>query len=328
MPARPGALQDADPGFRTCDLFPCRRRYTAVGVRDVDGSLGTRGGPAQEEGSPAAPSADTLPYLTLAQAAGMLGVRPDTLRQQALAGKLRTAKLGRMHVTTRSWLDEYRAQHYMQQGRPAETTPEERYAQRYKALREWERSRRPEVATRLAIEAGVYTVLRHPGVLPATLAAIVARHRGAALRRESDAARAQAVSTIVASVYEDALIRDEQYRAQRKLARANRSPLGAQWEKEFWERVAAERSLTAEQQGAIARLDLAVAEALAGRLLANDPAMSPQACRGQLMRAMLEGSANLPEGALACQEVIEATVDKALRQLAHASRGRAQGATA
>lgn len=40
--------------------------------------------------------------------AGQLSARnPDTLRVQAVRGRLRTVKIGRDHLTTRRWLHEY-----------------------------------------------------------------------------------------------------------------------------------------------------------------------------------------------------------------------------
>jgi hypothetical protein len=46
--------------------------------------------------------------ITLKRAGELSGVSPSTLRTQALAGKLRTNKLGpRTQVTTRRWLHEY-----------------------------------------------------------------------------------------------------------------------------------------------------------------------------------------------------------------------------
>jgi hypothetical protein len=46
-------------------------------------------------------------YISLKRAGALSGVRPTTLRVQALAGKLRTVKLARDLLTTRRWLHEY-----------------------------------------------------------------------------------------------------------------------------------------------------------------------------------------------------------------------------
>lgn len=46
-------------------------------------------------------------YISLKRAGDLSGVRPTTLRVQALAGKLRTVKLARDRLTTRRWLHEY-----------------------------------------------------------------------------------------------------------------------------------------------------------------------------------------------------------------------------
>ena len=46
-------------------------------------------------------------YIALARAGQLAGVAPGTLRNQALAGKLRTVKLAHDLLTTRRWLHEY-----------------------------------------------------------------------------------------------------------------------------------------------------------------------------------------------------------------------------
>ena len=49
--------------------------------------------------------------MTLIEAAALLGVTPDTLRQQIAAGKLRAKKVGRdWHVTARE-VERYRTEH-------------------------------------------------------------------------------------------------------------------------------------------------------------------------------------------------------------------------
>jgi len=261
-------------------------------------------------------SASCIPSLDLSTAAALLGIRSDTLRQQALAGKLRTERVGRKHFTAPAWLAEYRANHFMQQGRPTELTLRDRYIHRFKALQTWDKSRKPDVVTRLAIEAGVYAVLRHPMAEPDELKVILKKHRVTILHRESAEARERAVESILDQVFADASIRDQQYQAHKADSRDHKSPLGAQWQTEFWARLRVDDTVTSENIGAVARIDLEVATALGKQLLAEDPGLTLLDCRARLMQAMLEGSENLPSSSLACQQAIEATVDKVIRQLA------------
>ena len=46
-------------------------------------------------------------HITLKRASDLSGLSTETLRVQANAGKLRTVKLGRDHLTTRRWLHHY-----------------------------------------------------------------------------------------------------------------------------------------------------------------------------------------------------------------------------
>jgi hypothetical protein len=46
-------------------------------------------------------------YITLARAAQIAGLAPTTLRNQALAGWLRTVRPGHDRLTTRRWLHAY-----------------------------------------------------------------------------------------------------------------------------------------------------------------------------------------------------------------------------
>ena len=46
-------------------------------------------------------------YISLARAGELSGCNPDTLRVQAVRGRLRTVKIGRAHLTNRRWLHEY-----------------------------------------------------------------------------------------------------------------------------------------------------------------------------------------------------------------------------
>jgi hypothetical protein len=50
-------------------------------------------------------------WLTLGEAAAMYGLRPDTLRQQIKAGKLRAIKRVGAWFTRKEWVDEYKAAH-------------------------------------------------------------------------------------------------------------------------------------------------------------------------------------------------------------------------
>jgi hypothetical protein len=46
-------------------------------------------------------------YISLARAADLSGQSAETLRAQAVRGRLRTIKIGRDHLTTRRWVHEY-----------------------------------------------------------------------------------------------------------------------------------------------------------------------------------------------------------------------------
>jgi hypothetical protein len=46
-------------------------------------------------------------YISLARAAELSGLKPGTLRNQALAGKLHCVVLARNRLTTRRWLHDY-----------------------------------------------------------------------------------------------------------------------------------------------------------------------------------------------------------------------------
>jgi hypothetical protein len=46
-------------------------------------------------------------HISLGRAAELSGRSPETLRVQARAGKLRTVRRGRGHLTTRRWLHDY-----------------------------------------------------------------------------------------------------------------------------------------------------------------------------------------------------------------------------
>jgi hypothetical protein len=68
-----------------------------------------------------------LPFLTLVQAAELLGLRPVTVREQALEGKLRTVRFGKMYMTTRAWVADYQISFRGHPGRPVELPLDERY---------------------------------------------------------------------------------------------------------------------------------------------------------------------------------------------------------
>ena len=259
-------------------------------------------------------SRDPRPVLDLKAAAALLGIRADTLRQQALAGKLRTALVGRRRFTSHAWLADYRASHFLQQGRPAEITARDSYLHRFKALQTWERSRKAEVVTRLAVEAGVYAVCRHPGAEREEMTVILRKHRVTILHREPAAARARAVEAILDQIYAEATTHAERYQAHKAASRARKSPLGARWAAEFSARRRVDDTVTPEHVGALARIELEVATALARHLLAEDPGMTFINCRERLLQAMLEGSPNLPDDPWVCLQIREATVDKAVRR--------------
>jgi len=107
----------------------------------------------------------------------------------------------------------------------------------------------------------------------------------------------------------------------RAASRARKSPLGARWEAEFWARLRVDDTVTPDHTGAVARIELEVATALAKHLLAEDPGMALLNCRERLLQAMLAGSSNLPDDPWVCLQIREATVDKAVRQ---AGRERTQ----
>ncbi len=60
-------------------------------------------------------------YLTLAEAAAVLGLSASTLRQQARRGTLRAVLVGKTYVVDRAELDRYRDEHQ----RPAAITESE-----------------------------------------------------------------------------------------------------------------------------------------------------------------------------------------------------------
>jgi hypothetical protein len=281
-----------------------------------------RGVPAEETG----PESDAAPlsaYLTIAQAAALLGVQPATLSQQALAGKLQTVRLGRMYVTTRGWLDAYRARYFRQRGRADEIDAQDRYNRRYTTVLGLIRKRTPEAILRASIDAGVDTVFKYPEITPAQLREIVAVHRKAVLRRETDAERAAAATAIVDAVFAAPGVDATNYVAQREAARRSPSALGRRWLELFYAVIGeTEEDVTPQNLGVIARLDQQVAQLLAEELLGGDPPMPVHECRAQLMQAMLEGSMNLPRESGACREMIEHTVERGIRQAIRALGAR------
>lgn len=62
--------------------------------------------------------------LTLANAAALLGVTPDTLRQQAQAGRLRAEKLGSIWTVTEEEVERYRRDHKGQVGPKPRPSPD------------------------------------------------------------------------------------------------------------------------------------------------------------------------------------------------------------
>jgi hypothetical protein len=50
-------------------------------------------------------------YISLAEAAAILKIRPQTARHQAMTGRLQAVKIGHAWVTRPSWVAEYRATH-------------------------------------------------------------------------------------------------------------------------------------------------------------------------------------------------------------------------
>jgi excisionase family DNA binding protein len=56
--------------------------------------------------------------VTLAEAAGLLGLSPTTLRHQAKSGRLQARLMGKTWVTTRQEVERYRSQSLGQSGRP------------------------------------------------------------------------------------------------------------------------------------------------------------------------------------------------------------------
>jgi hypothetical protein len=262
-------------------------------------------------------------YLTLAQAAALLGVQPATLSQQALAGKLQTARLGRMYVTTHAWLDAYRARYLGQRGSAEEVDAQDRYNRRFTTLLGLDRKRTQEAITRASVEAGVDTLFRYPDITPARLREIVALQRKTVLRRETDAARMAAATAIVDAVFASPGVDAAQYAAQREAAQRSPSALGIRWRAVFFDAIATtEEDVTPQNLGVIARLDQQVAETLAQQLLGRDPPMSVHECRAHLMQAMLEGSLNLPEDSRDCRDMIEHTVERGMRQAIRALGAR------
>ena len=65
-----------------------------------------------------------------------------------------------------------------------------------------------------------------------------------------------------------------------------------------------------------------MAQDLAEELLGTEPPTPALDCRAQLMRAMLEGSMNLPAESAACREMIEHTVERGMRLATAALRHR------
>jgi hypothetical protein len=58
--------------------------------------------------------------ISLARAAALSGLHAGTLRNQAIAGKLKSLKVARDHLTTRRWLHDYlTARETARGGRPA-----------------------------------------------------------------------------------------------------------------------------------------------------------------------------------------------------------------
>jgi hypothetical protein len=273
-----------------------------------------RGLPA-EETSPEPDAAPLSAYLTIAQAAALLGVQPATLSQQALAGKLQTARLGRMYVTTRAWLDAYRARYFRQRGRADEVDAQDRYNRRFTTVLGLGRKRTPEAILRASVDAGVDTVFKYPDITPAQLREIVAIHRKSVLRRETEAERAAAVTAIVDAVFASPGVDAIHYAMQREAARRSPSALGMRWRELFYAAIAqTEEEVTPQNLGVIARLDQQVAQTLAEELLGRTPPLPAHECRMQLMQAMLEGSMNLPRESADCRELIEHTVERGIRQ--------------
>jgi hypothetical protein len=260
-------------------------------------------------------------YLTMAQAAALLGVHPATLSQQALAGKLQTARLGRMYVTTRGWLDAYRARHAGQPGRSPEVTAQDRYNRRFTTVLALDRRRTPEALRRASVDAGVDTMWEYPDTTPAQLREIVAAHRRTVLPREAEADRAEAAAAIAGAVFASPGIDAEHYAAQREAARESPSALGRRWRELFYTLIAsADEEVTPQNLGVIARLDQKVVQALAEELLHGASPLPVHECRAHLIQAMLEGSLNLPEDSGACREMIENTVERGMRAAIRALR--------
>ena len=271
----------------------------------------------------AATAAPLSDYLTLAEAASLLGMHPATLGQQARAGKLRTARLGRLYVTTAAWLDAYRARYAGQRGRPDEADARALYTRRATALLALDRRRKPESIARASVAACVDTLWKYPDTDPARLREIVAAHRETLLRREAAAARAMASSSIVEAALASPGIDGARYAAERAFARRAPSALGRRWLELFHAALAsADEDVTPRNLGVIARLDQRVAQALAEELLGTEPPAPALDCRAQLMRAMLEGSMNLPPESAACREMIEHTVERGMRLATAALRHR------
>jgi excisionase family DNA binding protein len=61
--------------------------------------------------------------LTLAEAAGELGLAADTLRTQVQRGRLAARMFGKTYVTTRGEVERYRRESLGQAGRPAPISP-------------------------------------------------------------------------------------------------------------------------------------------------------------------------------------------------------------
>ena len=111
--------------------------------------------------------------------------------------------------------------------------------------------------------------------------------------------------------------------AERAAARRAPAALGRRWLELFHAALAsADEDVTPRNLGVIARLDQRVAQALAEELLGTEPPAPALDCRAQLMRAMLEGSMNLPPESAACREMIEHTVERGMRLATAALRHR------
>jgi len=260
-------------------------------------------------------------FLTLVEAAKLLGLQPITLRKQVVAGKLRTERIGRMHVTTHAWVEEYRATHYRQQGRSSEVTAASRYLQQFKSLYSLGRHRTLENYERISVQAGVATIYFHPTITNADMIKVVSEHRRSILQDENEEDRQRSVAAIVSAIFSHPSVDLAQFEAQRQEARTHPSVMGTRWEELFGTYLGeTAEDVSPENIGVIARIDQRVADTLATEVLTQLPDKPLQDVRAELMQAMLEGSMNLPRGARECREVLGLTATRAIRHAIEARR--------